>query len=391
MCYWLYFEISILCVFLNILILNKMNKNIDKQIENVIFVYLTIAILIIFLIDIIWILIENNSGYFFRILNNIFNAFYMFELGAVFYFWMIFIESKLKNTSVFLYLPNQRMLPFLFFFPLIILFVLSFLSIWNGMLFYIDNNNISHIGSCYLILILICGGYMLFAFLDVMTHLRKEKNYQKNKEYIMLLIFNFLNFICIIVARDKFMIPVVWPVMIFSLLIIYLNFQEYQISTDGLTGLNNRRIFDRYLYNMMTKNHISGKIFLFIMDIDSFKEINDTYGHVEGDNILINVASILKEVCNSIDAFLSRYGGDEFAVIFKCKKESEAAQMKEIFYEAIRGNILSFKIKMHVSISIGYAEYIPEKMASADEFIKAADHALYEDKSKNKSRSVKEI
>lgn len=90
---------------------------------------------------------------------------------------------------------------------------------------------------------------------------------------------------------------------------VFVKVQNRQIATDALTGLNNRHQFNRQLARMLRRADRSVGFSLIIIDIDRFKAINDTYGHVCGDGAIIQVAEILKESSKQMDVFLARFGG----------------------------------------------------------------------------------
>ena len=149
-----------------------------------------------------------------------------------------------------------------------------------------------------------------------------------------------------------------------------------QISMDKLTQVNNRQNLLSFL-EYKCVNH-SEKLFLFMMDLDYFKTINDTYGHLEGDDALIRASKALKISCGDHfrrRPYIARYGGDEFIVVIEsARADAEAliVRIREVLSElndqANRPYNLAF--------SIGMAEFHPGMNANA--LIEAADAALYE-------------
>ena len=82
-----------------------------------------------------------------------------------------------------------------------------------------------------------------------------------------------------------------------SVLLVFINVQNKQISIDTLTGINNRRQLALYIASELSALSKKGELYYLIMDVDKFKSINDTYGHLEGDNALIKIASLLNSLC----------------------------------------------------------------------------------------------
>lgn len=145
---------------------------------------------------------------------------------------------------------------------------------------------------------------------------------------------------------------------------------------DSLTDLLNR-----YAYNFLLKRMLvsaqneNSKIAFFFIDIDNFKDINDIYGHQEGDRILVEVASLLKEVFIP-PSIIGRYGGDEFVAIYPNFKElDEIKNMAKSLCEKIR-SIKSKDSKISISCSVGIS-LLPDHSKKLDELIHFSDLALY--------------
>ncbi|OOF23584.1 GGDEF domain-containing protein [Salinivibrio proteolyticus] len=161
-----------------------------------------------------------------------------------------------------------------------------------------------------------------------------------------------------------------------------------QATHDGLTGLLNRRAFDRELAAYIDSN-LTPPFCLAMIDLDHFKKLNDTYGHVIGDTVLKQVAKRLSDYCrDGIQAF--RYGGEEFALLIPQKRLNGAKRIAETIRTAIdrmiikdrrRGNTLD-----HITVSIGVAEYDNETGESASDLIHRADKHLYSAKKLGRNR-----
>jgi two-component system cell cycle response regulator len=160
-----------------------------------------------------------------------------------------------------------------------------------------------------------------------------------------------------------------------------------QSITDPLTGLYNRHylntVMDREL--ALFKRH--GRMFsLMIMDIDNFKSINDNLGHLSGDQVLVQIARILKDEIRTSDLAV-RYGGDEFIVVFSDTKEDQALVIAQRIRAAVeQQKFIEGKGQM-ASVSVGLTQ-ASKQDNSGEDIIKRADDAMYQAKRAGKNRVV---
>ena len=150
---------------------------------------------------------------------------------------------------------------------------------------------------------------------------------------------------------------------------------------DELTGLFNRRGFHLHGGNLYKAAMITGgKVILFFVDIDGLKSINDSYGHKEGDEAILNVANLLKDSFRSDDV-VARMGGDEF-IMLAANKFSES-DIKDILMR-IKTNFEKYNVNAgkvyELSVSIGYSVYLPEVNPTLEVLIQEADKRLYRTK-----------
>lgn len=158
--------------------------------------------------------------------------------------------------------------------------------------------------------------------------------------------------------------------------------------TDGLTGLLNRRaLIDRFESLGATGNRRAEHWSLILLDIDFFKRINDTWGHVVGDAVLREVSRRLSAISREGD-LVARIGGEEFALLIAASKHGEALALAE----RIRADIASKPVmastgqRIEVRISIGIADIPRQHICSFDTVFAAADAALYEAKAGGRNR-----
>ena len=169
---------------------------------------------------------------------------------------------------------------------------------------------------------------------------------------------------------------------------------QAQSKTDPLTGLPNRRAFDETIELEWQRSLRSrGKISVLLIDVDYFKAYNDTYGHLEGDECLTRIATILRsEFKRSID-FIGRYGGEEFVAVLPEVSEAEALDLAERCRHAVEHAKIPHGATPageggHVSISVGVASAVATRDTSPAELIEAADKGLYAAKEDGRNRVV---
>jgi len=153
---------------------------------------------------------------------------------------------------------------------------------------------------------------------------------------------------------------------------------------DGLTGLYTREVFDQWLAKSVAECQRYGDpLALLMADIDDFKEINDTYGHQTGDEVLGKIGVDILDNLRSAD-LAARYGGEELAIILPHTDVNSAYTVADKICRSVRAR---FKANPHVTISIGLACW-QEEMKGAEDLVHAADKALYRAKNKGKNRVV---
>ena len=164
------------------------------------------------------------------------------------------------------------------------------------------------------------------------------------------------------------------------MLFFYILSLQTLVSVDSLTRLNNRGQINRYMAQVRYREDVQA--FAMMIDIDRFKEINDTFGHAEGDRALILVSEALKQTAERISSpvFIGRYGGDEFTVFIQNPEVSDlpertAEAIREILKEKQTENQLPYALE----VSIGY-DVLKGKEDSMEACMIRADKKLYEDK-----------
>ena len=166
-------------------------------------------------------------------------------------------------------------------------------------------------------------------------------------------------------------------------------FLTYENEKDFLTGIYNRRYFNLYLERIWELKDEAIGVSLMMIDIDKFKDYNDTYGHISGDEVLSLVTTCIGEQIRSGDV-LARYGGEEFSLILIDVSEKTALKIGNKIKDAIYQRNFEHKVSpfQRITISIGVTTVISNSGISLTETIEHADSALYKAKASGRNKVV---
>ncbi|HEX2986217.1 MAG TPA: diguanylate cyclase [Caproiciproducens sp.] len=265
--------------------------------------------------------------------------------------------------------------------PTFLLSACSLMNFFGNYIFYIDSNNIYHRGRYFPVIVALTYTYLGLMFLFAALNYKRLR-----KQYLIPVVaFALLPFLGCILQCLFFGVPLIWVCMALSAFIIFVNGQHTQIYRDGLTGLSNRRILDAYFMELKHGHARKKSIAGIMVDIDSFKKINDDYGHVAGDRALQFTADIIKRSFRK-DDLVTRYGGDEFVILMDTKNIADIHNA----VGRMQRNVEAFNQKKlapyRIGLSIGYdiVEWNPGM--TAEQFINQIDCLMYREKNRKKEK-----
>lgn len=375
---FLYLEVDVVCIIILILFTRIIINNERKQYDEKLFSMMSVSLVAVLTLDALWSCIDGISVPFLSNINLFICSLFFVVGNLTCYFWFLYCNfksapavSKVKNHEI------------LYFVPMGLLLFFHILNFKYGFIFYIDENNIYHRGSLHLLQSVIPNLYLAASILLTFFRGLKAKNSDTEKSCFLL---SGATLLPIIGGTLQFVLPgypLLWVSAAISLIFIFINIQNSQVSLDGLTGIYNRRMLNRYIDMKLSDKHRIGKTYLILLDIDGFKQINDTFGHIYGDQALIRVSSILKYVCVKNSDFVARYGGDEFAIVCERADRFLLNQLSdEINYEMQIFNTKG-KFEFELCVSMGAADF--DDAENQDDLIAAADENLYEIKKSKKA------
>ena len=159
--------------------------------------------------------------------------------------------------------------------------------------------------------------------------------------------------------------------------------------TDGLTGISNRPNMEQSLLNEFGRSmRYNSPLSIVLLDVDHFKDVNDSYGHQKGDEILVTFASVLKKFCRAND-IAARYGGEEFLMILPQSNAQGAFKIAErVREEIMKMSFVGNDSKFSVTTSCGVAELNRDYIKTTDQLINVADDAMYEAKKSGRNKTI---
>lgn len=377
---FLYIEINVFALAVLFLIYLNVRRRADTSTaESKLFLHLLCSNALILILDSIMWLLDGKIGFWVRPVYITVTVMYYILNPLICMIWSFYADYQIYWDS-----GRFKKLFAVMLIPVLINAFFAAMSIFGDYSFYIDENNVYHRGRLFFILGI--TSFSLLAYTMVMIILKRKRIHHRN--FIPMAVFAVPPLIGGIIQSFCYGVSLIWICMSLSVLIIFINTQYNELSTDHLTGLFNRRQLDCYLQELANKGACGKLIAGIMIDLDSFKQINDVYGHTAGDQALAYAADILKNTFRK-DDFISRYGGDEFIVIIQVEShknlQNTILRLKQNVIEFNKEKIVPYSI----NLSIGVDYFDCSTGMSVEQFIKLIDNLMYNDK-RNKRTAMRE-
>ena len=305
---------------------------------------------------------------------------YVASMTLMCFFWFLYFE-RLQDTEVTASRKNILIASI----PLDIMLLFLIVNPFIKILFYTDSQGVYQRGTVFVSHYILAYLYVLAAFFHVIWNMLREKDPLVKKNLFTLMLFPIAPAVAGIVQLLIPQLPVSGVTMSFATLIMYLNSTEQMISIDPLTRLNNRKQFMNHLEQRMANHSENVRLYLMMADIDKFKIINDTYGHVEGDRAIQIAAQALRNVCTEspLRVYVARFGGDEFILLAEAENELEIGLFKRQIRQAIEEAAKLTEKPYKLALSIGVAA--EAESSNIRDLITLADERLYQDKRRDRN------
>jgi diguanylate cyclase (GGDEF)-like protein len=363
-------EVNLVCILFLLLISIESGRNVFLLSQRRSFLFVTVSNIVLFTLDIFWIFVDSSTMPVSTSWNWIINASYYIVSGLVGFSWFYYSETIQESKFV----NNWRFLV-LFFLPELVLIIMTILSYWNHLLFYIDANNVYQRGPAYSLQLVLAYGYVVFTATKAFILSFKAEGYRQKVELRTLATYIIPSIIAGALQVFFPRYPILAVGTTLGILFIFLSRQSQAVAVDMLTGLNNRSQLFQYLSMKMRHAEDNDQLYLLMIDANKFKLINDQYGHLEGDKALKTIADCLKKTCGQKNQFVSRYGGDEFTVVAEIEDKDSIEELAE----RIKKSVIEASSSYPLSVSVGYAKFA-NNIKTQQEFIALADKDLYKNK-----------
>ena len=366
---------DMLCLVITIIVASNVSRDSgsERQVRSLFFLLTANMVFVVF--DAIWAVLSFSESFDVDPLAiAVLDGINLTAIAFIAYFWFCFTLARF-NSQV----TNSRMRLAIACIPALAVPFLHVIGYITGLNTDVADDGSATSGPMHIVIALIPQLYLLAAT-GVALHYRRLAKTKAQRRMCT----TFVLFMIAPVAAGIFEIlvpntPVAAAGIIVSIVFVMMSMQESRISNDALTGLNNRRRAEAYLEDCIAHATPEAPVFLFIIDMDRFKTINDTYGHLEGDHALRLMADALRQVCAQMNAFAARWGGDEFVIVYPDFPDGEpetiAVSLQDALDDATRSACTAYRL----ACSVGFASCSSSAM-SHDALIADADAMLYRNK-----------
>ncbi|MBQ6365915.1 MAG: GGDEF domain-containing protein [Oscillospiraceae bacterium] len=369
-------EIDVLFLLILCFIAYQSKNNISQQMSRILFRNTVYGIMLTLALDILWMLIDGRQFPGGRLLNAVVNAVFLSGAEVLGVLWYLYVLETLGH-HITKKLFRLMLLSVMFF------IALNLLSVKTEWIFYIDDKNVYVRGQYFWVQIVGSLSLLLISLVHILFTLLFQRERTDLAVIRKLLGFYIIPVIGTFAALPFSGMPGTWTCAAVSIILIYMDDQDGEIVRDSLTGLNNRKTLKKVFAEYVKQASPQKLLCLFMIDLDNFKTINDTQGHPTGDQALVAAAKVLTGSLGSLQAFVARYGGDEFLIMGFFPDETEIRAYMQMLEDRCTAFNREKQPPYVLRFSIGSAVYMPDE--SFEQLVERADSALYEEKRRHKA------
>lgn len=376
-----YAEGNIICIMILLIILINDRLHNTMQEKQICFNRTLLAHILYFSSDIVWAAIIGGQLPKIRLLIALINLSNYILMSLVAYEWFMFMAVSEKMT-----IWTNRRMKWKCSLPMIVSTVIMMIAYAVKPYYWISEAG--ELNSMYYPLQIAAPAlYLIIALVISMKNAKQAKTKEDRDTYRLIGIYPIAVFLFGIVQVVFVNAPTFCFGVTVMLLFFYIQNMQMRISVDALTGLNNQGQIIRHMEQVTYQENT--RIIIMMLDLDHFKEINDDYGHAEGDRALILVSQALKHICEQFKTpvFLGRYGGDEFAIIYQISEGgNDPKHLTEEIRVALADVCQHDKLPYTLETSVGYSE-LKDAQDTMQKCMIRADESLYADKRNRTDRN----
>lgn len=359
----------VFCVIICVVFLLLAMKEISTDSKSSLLIYIMGLCALLNVQDLFCFIFYESS---YPVLNLFFNSgYFIIGLSLTLLWYMFSIRMAKVNFMQKPFMIALMLLPYVLIMGLILA------SFWTGWLFSLDENGFYCRGPYFAIQMIGCGFYIFVPFCISFARMFMKRYYADVGLNLSLASFGVFPLITMLVQMFLPTTPSISIGVTLSVLLVFINIQTQHISTDPLTGLNNRNCMNRFLERKVLNIQKGKQLFLFLIDVDKFRAINENYGRLQGDIVLQIVGDTLKNVCGHLGHFVARCDDDEFAVVAEMNDFSDALYLRRYILMILGKK--SDHLKFPLRLSIGYTSWLFNG-DSVPDYISRAEKQLLEDR-----------
>jgi len=296
------------------------------------------------------------------------------SMAGIAYFWFLYAEARLEYE----HLERRRSLLAISL-PFMAISVLSATSPATGLLYRLDAGSNYSRGPLFLLIAAAEYFYNIMVVVLAVRRLKQAQTATQREVSRAILLFLAAPVSAGILQLITPMTPVMCIAFAVAVYFVFLEMVYVQVNNDALTGLNNRRRAETWLMHARTDASADHPLYVFVVDVDWFKQINDSLGHLEGDRALRMVADALRQTADQFHGFAARIGGDEFLYAISGDRMTDPQAAVSAAGSFLDRRLQESRASYHLTLSIGYAA-CTDPQESMESLIARADRNQYESK-----------
>lgn len=372
-----YFEVNLITILVLFLVFHQIQKGISRfETSTIVLRWMLIATIALCVTDFLAALFRGKVFWGAHAILEIVNMLYYELILIIGVLWYLYV-SIFTNYDAKLKLRKKLIICA----PALIFLMILLFNPMNHFFFKIDENNLYSRRPGITLHWIVTWIYFILPTLKLLFKMKHEKNPLIKENYITLMWFVIPTAIASIIQMCFYGVTILQVGLMISLLLVYLEIQRRFILNDELTGIANKRALDENV-NLLLEHNVAQELTILMMDLNHFKTINDTYGHLEGDYALKVVANTLNCIIrnSTMKLRLYRYAGDEFVILGTDCSVEEIDILKKQMREQLKTTSRKKVHEYNLEISIGSATGICASINEFQNLVHQADSFMYQDK-----------